>query len=140
MPQAAPLGALPAAYSSFGAPPGTRFSRELRARSSAAPTVHRTVIQYRLPLGPPSAQKKNTDKSVFFFWCTSRDSILARTARSVFRGSDSPPDCHSVPLPLRAPVGAKKRTPTYRCSSFGAPPGTRTLDPLIKSQLLYQLS
>ena len=23
---------------------------------------------------------------------------------------------------------------------FGAPPGTRTLDPLIKSQLLYQLS
>ena len=25
-------------------------------------------------------------------------------------------------------------------SLFGAPPGTRTLDPLIKSQLLYQLS
>ena len=35
-------------------------------------------------------------------WCTSRDSILARTARSVFRGSDSPPDCHSLPLPSKS--------------------------------------
>ena len=32
-----------------GAPSGTRFSRQLRARSSAALTVHRTVIHYRSP-------------------------------------------------------------------------------------------
>ena len=29
---------------------------------------------------------------------------------------------------------------TKKYEIFGAPPGTRTLDPLIKSQLLYQLS
>ena len=33
----------------FGGDDGIRFSRELRARSSAALTVHRTVIHYRFP-------------------------------------------------------------------------------------------
>ena len=33
----------------LGGPSRTRFSRELRARSSAALTVHRTVIHYRSP-------------------------------------------------------------------------------------------
>ena len=32
------------------------------------------------------------------------------------------------------------KTPTEPISRFGAPSGTRTPDPLIKSQLLYQLS
>ena len=32
------------------------------------------------------------------------------------------------------------KTLTTRISPIGAPPGTRTPDPLIKSQLLYQLS
>ena len=34
-----------------------------------------------------------------------------------------------------------KKRPTLSCKAFfGAPSGTRTQDPLIKSQLLYQLS
>ena len=33
----------------FGAPPGTRFSRELRARSSAVANVHRKFALYRFP-------------------------------------------------------------------------------------------
>ncbi len=37
-------------------------------------------------------------------------------------------------------VGLDKKRPLFAVFSFGAPPGTRTLDPLIKSQLLYQLS
>ena len=32
-----------------GGDDGIRFSRELRARSSTALTVHRTVIHYRFP-------------------------------------------------------------------------------------------
>ena len=45
------------------------------------------------------------------FWQGRKDSILARTARSVFRGSDSPPDCHSLPLPFDSfrPTTHKKR-------------------------------
>ena len=37
-------------------------------------------------------------------------------------------------------IKPKEKTPVSGVFSFGAPPGTRTLDPLIKSQLLYQLS
>ena len=40
-----------------------------------------------------------------------------------------------------AGFGHKKSTCDYRkCLIFSVPSGTRTLDPLIKSQLLYQLS
>ncbi len=43
---------------------------------------------------------------------------------------------------FESPPTQKKKTQTagVRIFFFGAPPGTRTLDPLIKSQLLYQLS
>ena len=34
----------------------------------------------------------------------------------------------------------KQKTPLLRCFFYGAPSGIRTRDPLIKSQLLYQLS
>ena len=42
--------------------------------------------------------------------------------------------------PLRVPKKIKKDSHKDYPLLFGAPPGTRTLDPLIKSQLLYQLS
>ena len=45
---------------------------------------------------------------------------------------------------VRGERGAKNEKKTRKNASFqakfGAPSGTRTLDPLIKSQLLYQLS
>ncbi len=41
-------------------------------------------------------------------------------------------------IPLQKNVFDKKRQASL--VFFGAPSGTRTLDPLIKSQLLYQLS
>ena len=36
--------------------------------------------------------------------------------------------------------GKMKKALRFRKAFFGAPSGTRTQDPLIKSQLLYQLS
>gem|GEM_PF-3995600 len=39
---------------------------------------------------------------------------------TVFRGSDSPPDCHSVPLPLRIPpCPPKEKAPTRRALPDG---------------------
>ena len=42
--------------------------------------------------------------------------------------------------PRRGEVQQKKSEHLSMLASFGALPGTRTLGPLIKSQLLYQLS
>ena len=50
-----------------------------------------------------------------FCWRGRKDSILARPTRSVFHGSDSPPDCHSPPFPLLVlPPMKTKRTDTLR--------------------------
>ena len=50
-------------------------------------------------------------------------SILARTTRSVFRGSDSHLDCHSVPLPLKIKKTILTRDPLHTAyadiASFG---------------------
>ena len=60
---------------------------------------------------------------------------LARTTRSVFRGSNSPPDCYSLPLPFES---------IFRCfrviSNSGGDDGIRTHDPLLAGQVLSQLS
>ena len=61
------------------------------------------------------------------------------------RGSDSPPGCHSLPLPFESPVALQVFTREKRGTAFwvvplstvGAPRGTRTLDLLIRSQTLY---
>ena len=42
-------------------------------------------------------------------YLTIKDSILARTARSVSRGSNSPPDCYSLPLPFESAMPINKR-------------------------------
>ena len=41
---------------------------------------------------------------------------------------------------LSRKIATKKQPYAYRKAVCGAPSGTRTQDPLIKSQLLYQLS
>ena len=41
---------------------------------------------------------------------------------------------------VRVTGGAQPEYEKNHITFVGAPPGTRTLDPLIKSQLLYQLS
>ena len=96
------------------------FSRELRARSSAALTVRRTVIHSRFPFEPLTQNAKNGHplRGVRFL-VDHQGLVLARTARSVFRGSDSTLCCHSLPLPLRAlsPM-AKKRAPAAGCPFF----------------------
>ncbi len=43
-------------------------------------------------------------------------------------------------LRVLVPAYSQKRTPSKGCSFRGGRSGTRTLGPLIKSQLLYQLS
>ena len=49
-------------------------------------------------------KRKNTICVVFFLlWRRLRDSILARTARSVFLGRGRPPEVRSTPIPLRIP-------------------------------------
>ena len=54
-----------------------------------------------------------------FCWQGQKDSILARPTRSVFRGSDSPPDCHSLPLPFEsANPRTEKSQSTNALASF----------------------
>ena len=43
-------------------------------------------------------------------------------------------------IPEKANPNAPSKRSTFGFALFGAPSGTRTQDPLIKSQLLYQLS
>ena len=43
-----------------------------------------------------------------FLWRRKRDSILARTTRSVFLGRGRPPEVRSVPIPLRIPLYKKR--------------------------------
>ena len=62
------------------------------------------------------------------------DEFAPQTSHSVRRGRRRPPEVCSVPRLLRAPGGAiEQKEKPYNL--YGAPPGTRTLDPLIKSQL-----
>ena len=60
---------------------------------------------------------------------------LAPRRCSVFRGSNSPPDCYSLPLPFES---------IFRCfrviSNSGGDDGIRTHDPLLAGQVLSQLS
>ena len=63
---------------------------------------------------------------------------------SVFRGSNSPPDCYSTPLPLLIPL-AFRVLPSFELYSFlgislGGDDGIRTHDPLLAGQVLSQLS
>ena len=57
------------------------FSRELRARSSAALTVRRTVIHSRFPFEPltPMAKKRAPASGCPFFWWTIKGSNLGPT-------------------------------------------------------------
>ena len=48
------------------------------------------------------------------FWQGQKDLILARTARSVFRGRERPPEVRSVPLPLQARQPSVKEKETDR--------------------------
>ena len=50
------------------------------------------------------------------------------------------PTKQKEPLTRSEVSGNMKKTLRFRKAFFGAPSGTRTQDPLIKSQLLYQLS
>ena len=50
----------------FGAPSGTRFSRELRARSSAVANVHRKFALYRFPFESKKAKQNTTHGGVLF--------------------------------------------------------------------------
>ena len=51
--------------------------------------------------------KKRPSKTVF--WSKRRDSILARTARSVFHGRGRPPEVRSAPFSLRIPCVIKQK-------------------------------
>ena len=71
-----------------------------------------------------------------------RRPLAANHAAQSGAGQTRPPEEFAKTAPLRVPFDEPKKE-HHRvgwCSFFGAPPGTRTLDPLIKSQLLYQLS
>ena len=51
---------------------------------------------------------------------------LARTARSVFRGSDSPPDCHSLPLPFKSHSTYQTKKQNHKGSALLLGAGDRT--------------
>ena len=60
---------------------------------------------------------------------------------SVSRGSDSPPDCHSLPLPFE-PLPSNKKTTTMNrgCLFIGADYGARTRHLHLGKVALYQMS
>ena len=96
------------------------------ANSSSFPLVHN--------------KRKNTTRGGVFGL---RDSTLARTTRSVIRRKNSSTGRVFYTAPTSNPRRRNKRKKHHArwCFSFyGAPSGIRTRDPLIKSQLLYQLS
>ena len=53
--------------------------------------------------------KKSRIKMIRLFWSKRRDSILVRTAHSVFHGRGRPPEVHSVPFPLRVLRSIKQK-------------------------------
>ena len=83
--------------------------------------------------GGPSALKKPTRQrfSVDLFYCVSADLSSRAVASQVFSALQS----------LTSVFGMGTGGPSaLKVLTFGAPSGIRTRDPLIKSQLLYQLS
>ncbi len=61
-----------------------------------------------------------------------RDGRRPKADKGVFEGAE--------PLQSMLKTGVHQKRTQFLASFFGALLGTRTLDPLIKSQLLYQLS
>ena len=91
-----------------------------------------------------------------FSWCTISGSVQKTVQCTVFSDRSPRGECKphrgaararpvgdgAPPTSLSAAHNAKKDPQVYRLQvlSLGAPSGTRTQGPLIKSQLLYQLS
>ena len=74
-------------------------------------------------------KNKDCRKGISFFtWSKRRDSILARTTRSVFHGRGRPPEVRSAPFPLRVPCSIKQKKIYRKGISFslGRSGGTRT--------------
>ena len=91
-----------------------------RAADSVRKSIFRKGQSKRLPFTPASPsspcrkmRKTGTRFGVSVFLVDHQGLVLARTARSVFRGSDSPQDCHSLPLPLRALDAKGEKTGTH---------------------------
>ena len=104
-----------------------------------------------------ASQKRAPDPEIGgFFWCTISGSVQKTVQCTVFSDRSPRGECKphrgaararpvgdgALPTSLSATHNAKKDPQVYRLQvlSLGAPSGTRTQGPLIKSQLLYQLS
>ena len=104
-----------------------------------------------------ASQKRAPDPEIGgFFWCTISGSVQKTVQCTVFSDRSPRGECKphrgaararpvgdgAPPTSLSATHNAKKDPQVYRLQvlSLGAPSGTRTQGPLIKSQLLYQLS
>ena len=98
-----------------------RARRALRGECEpdSRPNLVRTNVSYsksankvncvRWVLVLVSFDKIKKDRQKRSFWSKRRDSILARTARSVFHGRGRPPEVRSVPFPLRVPCSIKQK-------------------------------
>ena len=77
----------------------------------------------------------------FLFWCTFRDSTLARTARSVIRGSDSY-QLSFTTAPTSRPEPKIKKQPRDELgvAFYGADYGARTRHLHLGKVALYQMS
>ena len=110
-----------------------RFDKSLSSRA-ASTTFIRLSHQ---------TKKQSHNDSAFLFGAG--DGTVTRGANCApwsFAGKTHPPEEFSTRLLLRIPsTRIKQKTPHEVVFLFyGAPSGIRTRDPLIKSQLLYQLS
>ena len=110
----------------------------------SSPMVHRSQR-------PGKSQQKNSLTFSVRLYLGALCSGLSRALKTPHRGVFAPRyaerGARAVLVPDGAPIlnipgNGNKKTPRnfLRGVCFGAPSGTRTQDPLIKSQLLYQLS
>ena len=90
-------------------------SRAGKMRTNISNEPSANIVKMREVCSRPRRLRQNKkDRQKRSFWSKRRDSILARTARSVFHGRGHPPEVRSVPFPLRVPCLKSKKGYTAR--------------------------
>ena len=116
--------------------------RVYRATRDNYATRHSNTVCIAIASGETSLRckitKKDSHKDYPFFGAPPGTRLSSRYARQ----SVAALTVHRTVIHFRSASSPrrKQKRQLKDCLLFGAPPGTRTLDPLIKSQLLYQLS
>ena len=115
-------------------PPQTRFPGKRYHEQTASPN------KAQVRGAPNPISKKLSHPQGMREFSGAANGIRVSPAGSVFRGSDSPPDCHSLPLPSKSHEHKRRHAHEGHTAFFGAANGIRTHDLVITNDVLYRLS